>query len=126
MQFREKKREGEMITAEICEYKELPKGIQEEMEGDEYSSYLVIREDGRVLKVRCDSMAPEDATFYRDLNWIPEEINKAYKKGVVVGTLDACETILNTGNVESIKVLKEIRSMISISNKLLKDMEDKK
>jgi hypothetical protein len=62
---------------------EVPSDIVEQI-GFTYDYYniLVITDSaGEIIFWNSDNMEPEDATFYRDLSWIPEIIEKAYELG---------------------------------------------
>lgn len=48
--------------------------------GKEEANYIrIIDEEG--TRVYGDAMDPEDATFKRDLDWIKDELEKAYTQG---------------------------------------------
>lgn len=36
---------------------------------------------GKTVAIYSDAMEPEDAVFYRDLNWISKAIKEAYELG---------------------------------------------
>jgi hypothetical protein len=62
---------------------EVPSDIVEQI-GFTYDYYniLVITDSaGEIIFWNSDNMEPEDATFHRDLSWIPEIIEKAYELG---------------------------------------------
>lgn len=46
--------------------------------GKEYASYLLI-EDEAGRRVYSDAMEPEDCRFYRDLEWIKTELDRAHE-----------------------------------------------
>ena len=49
---------------------------------DEYNcNDLIILHNGKEIARHSDGMEPEDALFYRDLSWVPEEILEAYRLG---------------------------------------------
>lgn len=65
----------------ICSFLELPDWVDEaELPnnggGKEYASYLLI-EDEAGRRVYSDAMEPED--FYRDLEWIKTELDRAHE-----------------------------------------------
>lgn len=49
----------------------------------EYPMFLFqVNEKGEPVRlIASDRIEPEDATFSRDLNWIMDELNKAYEDG---------------------------------------------
>jgi len=49
--------------------------------GREWASYLVVLVDGEIDQVYSDAMEPEDAKFYRDLDWIAGALKAAYDFG---------------------------------------------
>ena len=49
--------------------------------GKEDATYLKVFHDGEVISYQSDAMEPEDACFYRDLNWIYELLQKCYDLG---------------------------------------------
>lgn len=66
----------------VCEFKDLTTEEQEDFYDDGYRKYLVITWDDGKREIYTDGMEPEDATFGRDLAWIPSLIERAYKKGL--------------------------------------------
>lgn len=78
------------MSYQACFYSDstLPPDIKEEFAvGDSWCSptYLVIR-CGETTSVYTDAWEPEDATFFRDLNWIAFELEKAYQQGLKDGS----------------------------------------
>lgn len=75
-----------MFSVEMLRYEELPKSITDGMSnngcGKKYASYLVIWHHGHIIGVYSDAMEIEDARFCRDLDWIQDEIKKAYELGL--------------------------------------------
>lgn len=68
------------MIAKVMSFEELPvwvdkDGLSNNGGGKEYANYIVI-EDGEYRRVYSDAMEPEDKSFYRDLSWIVEEINR--------------------------------------------------
>ena len=82
-----------MLKVKLVNYDELPEDIKKDYSRHcEYSCFLLIYYRNKLLFTECDAMEPEDAGFYRDLNWIPEIIEKAYKLGLKDGnSLDYLE-----------------------------------
>ncbi len=82
-----------MYTVIVCNYDELLEKTIENPEfltnnylpdnggGKEYAGYIIIKHNDTILAVESDAMEPEDATFYRDLNWIKKALELAYKLG---------------------------------------------
>ena len=71
-----------MLEIKLCTYAELPPECQEDAyEGDGYQRYLVVKHNGIVVAFHSDSIEPEDATFYRDLSWVPRLLKKVYDFG---------------------------------------------
>jgi len=65
----------------ICSYEDLLEEEKDDFYDDGYRSYLVIDWGGGEREIYTDGMEPEDATFARDLSWIINLVEKAYKKG---------------------------------------------
>jgi hypothetical protein len=59
----------------------------EEMYGGEHARRLSVLVDGEVVRKEWDMNpdCPEDHTFSRDLNWIPDAIQQAYQIGLKHG-----------------------------------------
>lgn len=53
--------------------------------GREFASYLRITHPSIGSVIRSDAMDPEAATFFRDLMWIKDELDAAYRLGVIDG-----------------------------------------
>lgn len=76
-----------MLKVKIVSHDELPDEIDEEDGlsnngcGKEFASYMLFYYDGKLLHYESDAMEPEDATFDRDLDWIPSAIMNAYNLG---------------------------------------------
>ncbi len=50
-------------------------GLSNNGSGKEYASYIIIEDvDGK--RIYSDAMEPEDSRFFRDLDWIIDELNK--------------------------------------------------
>lgn len=68
------------IPDEYCE--EIFHCPKSELEGWELDrGILCIIYDGVLIEYHMDGMEPEDASFGRDLGWIPGAIEKAYAMG---------------------------------------------
>lgn len=73
-----------MLKVRLLDYDDLPEEVQPLFEdgwGKEYAGYLVVYHKDKVIAVFWDAMEPEDACFYRDLNWIQGIILQAYQHG---------------------------------------------
>jgi len=57
--------------------------------GKEYSSYLRILHDGKIFRLKSSAMEPEDVSFWRDLDWIPDLLLSIYKSGFNDGKKNA-------------------------------------
>ena len=66
-----------MKKVKVVSYDDLTKEEQEDQSnnggGKEYATYIII-EDEKGRRIYSDAMEPEDATFYRDLSWIVNEL----------------------------------------------------
>ncbi len=60
-------------------------GAADNGSGKEYASYIRISINNGTRFLESDAMEPEDARFYRDLSWIKEAVELAYRTGVVDG-----------------------------------------
>ena len=71
-----------------CNYNDFTEKEQEEWChsdngcGKEYASYIVEKENGKIIDVHSDAMEPEDVSFYRELNWISDSLERAYMLGI--------------------------------------------
>ena len=45
------------------------------------SHFMIVKHNGEIIYVIGDYMEPEDATFLRDLSWIPELLDEVYMLG---------------------------------------------
>jgi len=74
-----------MLTVKIVDYNNLPENLQDKVPSSYYdifrTHYLLVEIDGTTIRVENDCMEPEDATFYRDLYWIKDAIEEAYRIG---------------------------------------------
>lgn len=80
-----------MYTVTKCDYAELPETIKnpeflvdslpDNGSGKEYATYLIIKHNETILAVESDAMEREDAVFHRDLSWIKQALETAYKLG---------------------------------------------
>ena len=64
---------------------EQQENVPDNGDGKDYASYIEIRLDGKLVDTFSDAMEPEDASFSRDLSWIPAVIKAAYKVGLEEG-----------------------------------------
>ena len=60
-------------------------GVSNNGYGKEYANYLRVLELGDTVYLESDAMEPEDARFTRDLSWVKEAIEYAYKCGLEDG-----------------------------------------
>ncbi len=81
-----------MLNVKEACYDELPdefkKTVSNNGSGAEWAGYLIVSYNDKVIKVFSDAMEPEDAKFCRDLKWIKELIEEAYKIGLSEGLAD--------------------------------------
>ena len=70
-----------MLIVEVVPYGKLPQEEQDEYYDGEYGTYLVVTHNGKLLYTRSGRMEPEDASFGRDLAWVPKAIRQAYDLG---------------------------------------------
>ena len=81
-----------MFKVQILPYRELPDEIKSRLCGDSYGEYILIYPKDRLIFWRSNEIEPEDIKFSRDLSWVPEMIEKAYKLGLRDGnSLDYLE-----------------------------------
>jgi hypothetical protein len=82
-----------VLTVRVVDYNNLPENLQDTVPSSYYEEirthYLLVEVDGNIIRVENDCMEPEDATFYRDLYWIKDAIEKAYEIGKDEGYEDA-------------------------------------
>ena len=76
-----------MITIDTIWAQKLPDDMKEDLEiaYDDYSTYMIIKQDGETIFCGSDYMEPEDATFGRDLKWVREKLLEVYGIGVMDG-----------------------------------------
>jgi len=75
------------LSIEIVWAQDLPadlKAIHDITEGD-FFNYMIVKHDGKVIRMISDCMEPEDATFTRDLSWVAELIGEMYEQGISDG-----------------------------------------
>lgn len=65
----------------IKEFPELEEIYGQALKGYYTSGVLVVMHNGKVVFDAGDGFEPEDATFERDLYWVPYIIQKAYEMG---------------------------------------------
>ena len=81
-----------MLKTKILHYDNLPEDIKKRYPYGNYDCFLLVYHKDKLISVQCDGMEPEDTIFYRDLSWIPELIEEAYKLGLKDGnSLDYLE-----------------------------------
>ena len=82
-----------MFKVHILPYRELPDDVKSQLSyGDSYGEYILIYHKDRLIFWRSNEIEPEDIKFSRDLSWVPEMIEKAYKLGLKDGnSLDYLE-----------------------------------
>lgn len=73
------------MKIEMLKYEDLTEQEKEEAPnngfGCKYANYIRISYDGKTIALYSDAMEPEDATFKRDLAWIPALLKKCcFKK----------------------------------------------
>lgn len=56
--------------------------------GKEYASYLVVKSNGKTIRIESSTMEPEDVSFHRDLKWVSEALMEAY----IIGRNDESST----------------------------------
>jgi len=71
-------------------YDDLPKeiekiGLSNNGRGKEWSSYILIWCEDELIEWYSDAMEPEDASFWRDLDWIAPALKRAYERGLEDG-----------------------------------------
>jgi len=76
-----------MIKVRLCRYKDLPDEVDDyslpnRRKGKEYAGYLLIYDGMDLIRVESDDIQPEGVSFNRDLRWVKDAINNAYKKGI--------------------------------------------
>lgn len=74
----------------IGEFPDLKKRYGESLREWYISNVLVVLHDGKVIFDASDGFEPEDAKFDRDLWWITDIIQTAYKKGLEDGLKEGC------------------------------------
>ena len=74
-----------MFKVKILPYSELPDDVKSQLSGDLYGEYILIYHKDKLIFWEWDHIEPEDVRFCRDLSWVPEMIEKAYKLGLEDG-----------------------------------------
>lgn len=74
------------FKAKMVSYEDLPDEIKNtdlsnNGNGAKYATYILIWHGDELLGCYSDAMEPEDTVFYRDLDWIPGAIERAYECG---------------------------------------------
>lgn len=83
------------VEVKILSYQQLSLDQREEWKRRCYGSFLEVRHNDTVILFQSDYMAPEDVSFYRDLNWIPKAIERAYKLGHADGIDEVYKGMVN-------------------------------
>lgn len=78
------------FRVEVVGYDELPKeiekmGLPNNGGGREYATYILIWHGNELVEWHSDAMEPEDASFWRDLDWITSALERAYEQGIKTG-----------------------------------------
>jgi hypothetical protein len=86
-----------MLTVKIVRFDELPSEDVKNCYRDKYNeegyyNYLLVYYDDVLISHQSDKMAPEDATFRRDLSWIQTAIHDAYVYGRVEAIIETTRT----------------------------------
>mgnify|MGYP006300916177 CR=1 FL=1 len=76
-----------MLKVKLARYSGLPDEVNDmylpdRRKGKEYAGYLLVYDGYKLIRVESDDIQPEDVSFTRDLNWIKDAIQNAYKKGI--------------------------------------------
>lgn len=76
------------MKVEIVDFDDLPKSVNNQElsnngHGREYASYLLVWNEDSLLYCKSDAMDSGDATFTRDLSWIPEVLERVYRLGQI-------------------------------------------
>lgn len=71
--------------------------IETKEANDDGQSEIVITHNGVVIATQRDGMEPEDRYFHRDLSWVIDELERAYKLGLQDG---AAQKAANTDITE--------------------------
>ena len=70
------------LRVEILNLDQLTQEEQDEFGGDTWYTYLKVSYKDKLLFLSSDYMEVEDATFSRDLGWIPGLLEEVYKLGL--------------------------------------------
>ena len=74
-----------MFEVKALNYEDLSETEKEDVpnngSGKEYASYIKVIHNGETILLDSDAMEPEDATFGRDLSWIPKMLRTCYELG---------------------------------------------
>lgn len=73
-----------MYKVEVLSYEDLSTEEQKDWKYlNQYYriSFLKITYKGKKILLECDHSEPEDATFIRDLKWVKDELERAYRFG---------------------------------------------
>ena len=71
------------LEIEVVYAQELPDEMKSafDVEADDCSTFMIVTHNEECIIVVTDYMEPEDATFRRDLSWIPKLLNDVYLLG---------------------------------------------
>ena len=74
-----------MFEVKILSYEDLSgtekEGVPNNGAGKEYATHIKVIHNGETILLDSDAMEPEDATFGRDLSWIPKMFRTCYELG---------------------------------------------
>lgn len=73
-----------MLTVKQVSFKELPEESElfiDKAYDTDYTTYLLVYHNDKLVRCESDSMEPEDTVFYRDLAWVSSAIIEAYHMG---------------------------------------------
>lgn len=73
----------------MVNYEGLPESERSEWHDADDDHFLIIEYLGEETRIYSDGMCAEDVRFYRDLNWVAKEIQRAYDIGYSNGFADA-------------------------------------
>ncbi len=74
-----------MFKVRILPYGELPDEVKSQLCGYVHGEFILIYHKDKLIFWKSDDIEPEDVRFCRDLSWVPEIIDEAYKLGLEDG-----------------------------------------
>lgn len=75
-----------MLEVKIYPSDELPEEYKDDFQHlEDHNNLMVIERNGESIFATADNFEPEDTLFYRDLSFVPEQIEKAYRAGMEDG-----------------------------------------